>query len=62
MSKRKDTAQENGIERRSILKALAGLPVLGALGIETLRKLNYDAKKIEAKAVVPRRARFVQER
>ena len=52
MSKRKDTAQENGIERRSILKALAGLPVLGALGVESLRKHNYDAKNNPREAII----------
>jgi predicted dehydrogenase len=44
MSTRKDTGHKDGLGRRSMLKALAGIPVLGALGFETLRKLNYDAR------------------
>jgi len=30
--------------RRKMLKALAGLPVLGLLGVQVLRKTNYDNK------------------
>lgn len=33
-----------GIDRRDMLKALAGVPILGALGIQILRKTSYDDK------------------
>ena len=52
MSARKDTDQENGIKRRSILKAMAGVPVLGAFGVEVARKLNYDTKNNPREAVI----------
>jgi len=42
----------NKFERRTLLKAMAGVPVLGALGIETARKLNYDAKNNTRKEVI----------
>ena len=42
----------DGIKRRSILKALAGVPVLGALGFETLRKRNYDAINNPRKEII----------
>ncbi len=32
----------SGIARRDMLKALAGVPILGALGIQVLRKTSYD--------------------
>lgn len=32
-------------KRRTILKALVGIPVLGYFAIETLRKLNFDKEK-----------------
>lgn len=32
----------SGIDRRNMLKALAGIPVLGALGIQIFRKTSYD--------------------
>ena len=38
----KETAK--GIDRRDMLKALAGVPILGALGIQILRKNAYDDK------------------
>ena len=41
MSTKKDLDHMDGIKRRSILKALAGVPVLGALGFEALRKQKY---------------------
>lgn len=34
----------SGIERRDMLKALAGIPILGALGIQVFRKTAYDDK------------------
>jgi len=34
----------SGIDRRDMLKALAGVPILGALGIQVLRKTSYDDK------------------
>jgi predicted dehydrogenase len=37
-------SSENRFGRRNMLKALAGLPVLGALGIEALRKSRYDER------------------
>ena len=42
----------NKFERRTLLKAMAGVPVLGALGFETLRKLKYDAKNNPRKEIV----------
>ncbi len=36
---------QGGMKRRTILKALAGLPVAGALGFEILKKQNYDLGK-----------------
>ena len=34
----------SGIDRRNMLKALAGIPVLGALGIQIFRQASYDDK------------------
>lgn len=34
----------SGIDRRDMLKALAGIPILGALGIQVFRKSAYDDK------------------
>jgi predicted dehydrogenase len=44
--------QNNGIGRRSMLKALAGLPVLGLLGIQVVRKLNYVDKHNARKEII----------
>jgi predicted dehydrogenase len=44
MPKENDEHRKGRIERRTLLKAMAGAPVLGALGFETLRKLKHDAK------------------
>ncbi len=44
MSPRNDTDKKIGFDRRSMLKALAGIPVLGAFGIEVFRKLSFDDK------------------
>ena len=38
--------------RRNMLKALAGLPVLGILGVQVLRKTNYDNKHSLQKQIV----------
>ncbi len=35
---------ENNIGRRNLLKALAGIPVLGALGIQVFRQMKYNEK------------------
>ncbi|WP_430973200.1 Gfo/Idh/MocA family protein [Sunxiuqinia rutila] len=44
-----NTSSENqrpeGMKRRAVLKALAGVPVAGLLGFEILRKTNYEADK-----------------
>jgi predicted dehydrogenase len=37
--------QSEGMPRRTVLKALAGLPVAGILGFEILRKHKYDTNK-----------------
>jgi predicted dehydrogenase len=37
--------EKSGIQRRTLLKALAGVPVAGLLGFEILRKQNYEAGK-----------------
>ena len=37
--------QNNPTSRRTILKALAGIPVLGVFGFEALRYMNYTSKK-----------------
>lgn len=42
----------NGLGRRNMLKALAGIPVLGALGIQVLRKLSYDEKHSVRREIV----------
>lgn len=41
----KENGQNQGMPRRKVLKALAGLPVAGFLGFEILRKRNYDIGK-----------------
>ena len=38
------STNSSGIDRRDMLKALAGVPILGALGIQILRKTAYDEK------------------
>jgi len=38
--------------RRKVLKALAGLPVLGLLGVQVLKKTNYDNKHSLQKQIV----------
>src|SRR6056297_4273022 len=41
----KTNRQKKGMPRRSVLKALAGLPVAVILGFEILRKRNYDVNR-----------------
>ncbi|MFA5534280.1 MAG: Gfo/Idh/MocA family oxidoreductase [Mariniphaga sp.] len=41
----KTNQPKEGIPRRSVIKALAGLPVVGVLGFEILRKRSYDANR-----------------
>jgi len=52
MATQDDMNHKNGLGRRNMLKALAGLPVLGVFGLETLRKLNYDSKHNERKEII----------
>ncbi len=42
---RNASGHESVMQRRTLLKALAGLPVAGYLGFEILRKTNYDSGK-----------------
>ncbi len=44
MTTHNDMNSKDGIGRRNMLKALAGIPVLGAFGLQALRKFNYDKK------------------
>lgn len=37
--------EQKGMGRRTALKALAGIPIAGFLGVEILRKQNYEADK-----------------
>lgn len=41
-----------GVGRRNMLKALAGVPVLGLFGVQVLRKLDYDDKNNARKQIV----------
>ncbi len=45
MEEEKDINKKNTYKRRTILKALAGIPVLGYFAVETLRKLDFDKEK-----------------
>ena len=45
-------AENNGIGRRNMLKALAGIPVLGLLGIQVARQLNYIDKNNARKEII----------
>jgi predicted dehydrogenase len=40
------------IKRRNMLKALAGIPVVGVFGFQALRKFNYDAKQDTRKVII----------
>lgn len=48
LSGNNDKKSKNEISRRSAVKALAGLPVLGLFGYQVLKKRNYDLEKREA--------------
>jgi len=52
MTKPKDMDNKDGLGRRSMLKAMAGIPVLGALGFETFRKFNHDVKNDSRKQII----------
>lgn len=41
-----------GVGRRNMLKALAGVPVLGLFGVQVLRKLDYDNKHNARKQIL----------
>ncbi len=43
-----DKNNKPGMSRRTVVKALAGLPVLGLFGHQLLKKRNYDLEKREA--------------
>ena len=43
-----DKTGKSGISRRTVVKALAGIPVLGLFGHQLLKKRNYDLEKREA--------------
>ena len=40
-----DMTQQTGIKRRTLLKALVGIPVLGVFAIELFKKWTYDQEK-----------------
>ncbi len=44
MTAKNDTGRKGGFGRRSMLKALAGIPVLGAFGFQASRKFRHDAE------------------
>jgi len=44
--------EEHSISRRNVIKALAGLPVLGAFGYELLKDINYNEDQIIKSDVV----------
>ena len=41
----KQRQEHKSIDRRTVLKAMAGLPVAGLLGFEVLKKSNYDRER-----------------
>lgn len=43
---------KEGLGRRSMLKALAGIPVLGVFGFEALRKIRYDSNHNVRKEII----------
>jgi predicted dehydrogenase len=43
---------QSGLGRRNMLKALAGVPVLGLFGVQVLRKLSYDDKTNARKQII----------
>ncbi len=44
-SKKSDNRSNEGMQRRTVLKALAGLPVVGFMGFEIFKKNNYAIEK-----------------
>jgi predicted dehydrogenase len=52
MTSKNDLNQKQSMGRRSMLKALTGIPVLGIFGIEVFRKLSYDNKHNARKEIV----------
>jgi len=46
----KDESSQQG--RRNVIKALAGIPVLGFLGLEIFRKTNYDKTHDRSKEII----------
>ena len=43
--KKNDTGQKTVIKRRTLLKALIGLPILGVFAFELFKKWTYDQEK-----------------
>ena len=43
--KKQPQEEQPSQSRRTVLKALAGIPVLGAFGYELMHKLSYDKNK-----------------
>jgi predicted dehydrogenase len=52
MEANNDMSHKKGTGRRDVLKALAGLPVLGVFGLEALRKFSYDEKHSARKEIL----------
>jgi len=52
MSEQNDKNNNPGIGRRNMLKALVGVPFLGAFGIQVLRKFNYDDKHNNRREII----------
>lgn len=52
MSKEKDADHKDDLGRRSMLKALAGIPVLGAFGFESFRKFSHAAQNDTRKQII----------
>jgi len=48
----KDTEHKEGLGRRSMLKAMAGIPVLGALGFATYKKLSHDVQNDSRRQII----------
>ena len=44
--------ENNEIGRRGMLKALAGIPVLGLLGIQVVRKLRYEDRNNKKREII----------
>ena len=52
MSKEKEVDHKDDLGRRSMLKALAGIPVLGAFGFESFRKFSHAAQNDTRKQII----------